>query len=255
MPSAGLHIMQPIIGLGETHSLAYSSPKKISCIFADIRNCCFRSVWSSGISASRRKIRRNYLKTPGEFGNSLDSSRFYNPGCLNLAWSQWFPLTSTHAHNNGNISSPSAENPRFDSEGDIEYAEKKRYSSVFQDYVEHSDGEEPQWQKMRDHADSTPNPVRATDLNGGYMNEADLFREGSRSVWPEEESVEDNEGDTNSVGYESWGEESEKSTNSGSSGSVVSTSGSAADSLAIGGKEPVYQVGPTHFKMSLCIEV
>lgn len=266
MPSAGLHaavcrgseVKQPLIGLGETHSLAYSSQRKITCITTDIRNCGFRSVWSSRILACRRKTRRDSSKAQGEFGNSLESSRFFSLGCLDLGWSQRFPFTSAYAHSNNGSKNIPPESPRFDSEGDTEYAEKMRNNSVFQDYGKHADGEEPygiQWQKTKDHVDSSPNSGRARDSNGGYMNlsrndsnASDLFREGSDSVWPEEKRVVDDDGGANGVGYESWGEESEKSTDSGISGSVVSMSGSAADSLAIGGKEPVYQVGHVHLK-------
>lgn len=247
MPNAGLHVKQPLLGLGETHSLAYSSRRKITCITANVRNRSFRSVLAS------RRSRRDSLK-PQEFGNSLESSRVFNPGCLNLGWSQRFPFTSTCAHNNGsrNVSSPSPESPRFDSERDTEHAELKRSKSVFQDYGKHTNGEEDQWLKTRDRVDSSPKSATVTDSDGDYMksprsdsNASDLFREGSDSVWPAEERVEGDEEGANSVGYESWGEESGKSRDSGSSGSV---SASAADSLAIGGKEPVYQVGDAHLK-------
>jgi hypothetical protein len=234
-PSAGLHaarcrgseVKQPVIGLGEAHSLASSSHRKITCIAADIRSCGFRSVWSS----------------QSGFGYSLESCRFFNPECLSLGWSHRIRFPSTCAQNNNGSKNISPDNPLFDSEGDTEYAEKRQNNSVFQDYGKHADGEEPYGDQWGEHVDSSPDSVRTTDSNGGYRNgsnASDLFREESDSVWPEEKRVGGGEEGGSGVGYGSWGEESEKS---GSSGSAVSSTGSAADSLAIGGKEPVYQVG------------
>ncbi|KAG0577016.1 hypothetical protein KC19_5G125300 [Ceratodon purpureus] len=277
LPSAGLHApicqgtqhrvewepKQPIHGLGEGHILVCSSHsvRKTARVTAGTRDCRFRSSSRNcGISASRRRIRKNLLKLPTELGNYLEPSNvhnsLFNSRCLNIGWSQRVPFTSTYAHDNNSskgVSSPSPESPRYDSEEDTEYDERKRNSS-FQDYGKHTDGEEPygdHWKKMKDGM-MPPNSASATDGNGEYQrlsrndsNASDLFREGRDSVWADEGRAEDGEesprGDSaksaNSAGSEYWGEESESSTDSGT-GSV----GSAADSLAIGGKEPVYQV-------------
>lgn len=283
LPSAGFHATvcqgsrhrvewepkQPILGLGEGHILACTSHtvRKTTRITAGTRDCRFRSLSRiCGILASRRRIRKDLLKPRTEFGNYLEPSNVYNslfnPGCLNIGWSQRFPFISTHAHDNNsskNLSSPSPESPRYDSEEDTEYAERRR-NNAFQDFGKRTDGEEPygdHWKKIKDGI-MPPDSVSATDGNGEYKrlsrndsNASDLFHEERDSVWVDEGRTEDDEesprGDSaksaNSAGYESWGEESESSTESGTSGSV----GSAADSLAIGGKEPVYQVGRRRF--------
>lgn len=272
MPSAALqvticqgsHLKQPILGLGEGHILPCSShsvrkPTRITGGTGDCRFNC-------GILASRRRIRKNLLKPQTDFGHYSQSSSvhrsLFNPGCLNIGWSQRFPFTSAHAHDSNNsksLSSPSPESPRYDSEEGTEYAEQGRNNS-FQDFGKHTDGEEPNgdhWKKIKDGM-MPPSSVSATDGNGEYSrlsrndsNPSDLFREQRGSVWADEGSVEDAEegrradsaNSAKSAGYESWGEESESSTESGTSGSV----GSAADSLAIGGKEPVYQVRSSGF--------
>lgn len=123
------------------------------------------------------------------------------------------------------ISSPSPGSPRYDSEEGTEFQEKaKRGSDVFQDFqgkFQEQDGDE--------------------ESHLGYNNLArsasavsDLFNEEGKNG-NGDEGAEDGD---NSAGYESWGDESDTSTQSSGSASV----GSVADSLAIGGKEPVYQV-------------
>jgi hypothetical protein len=267
-PSAGLHVtvcqrrrhrvecepQQPILGLGEGNILACSS-HKTARITAGSSAC--------GILASRRRIRKNSLKPQTGFGNYLGlgyvHNSFSNSECLSIGWSRRLLFTSPHAHDNNNsnsVSSPSPESPRYDSEEDTEYAERRR-NNAFKDFSEQTGGEPygDHWKKIKDGM-VPPNFVSAADGNGEYQrlsSTSDLFREvrdsvrGRDSVWAHEGRAEDGEADrhgdgassANSAGYESWSEHSESSTESGSSSSV----GSAADSLAIGGKEPVFQVG------------
>lgn len=83
----------------------------------------------------------------------------------------------------------------------------------------------------------------------GYRDEDDTRNGESRlehledaGSLPREEGVDD-------AGYESWGDESDASTRSEAAVSV----GSAADSLAIGGKGPVYQVTPETLETNFSI--
>ena len=126
------------------------------------------------------------------------------------------------------ISSPSPGSPRYDSEEGTEFQEKaKRGSDVFQDFqgkFQEQDGDEEPHLGYKDMARSA-------------SGVSDLFNEeGKNGKNGDEEGAEDG---NNSAGYESWGDESDISTQSSSGSASV---GSAADSLAIGGKEPVYQV-------------
>ena len=126
------------------------------------------------------------------------------------------------------ISSPSPGSPRYDSEEGTEFQEKaKRGSDVFQDFqgkFQEQDGDEESHLGYNEKARSA-------------SGVSDLFNEEGKNGngTGNDEGEEDG---NNSAGYESWGDESDTSSQSSGSASV----GSAADSLAIGGKEPVYQV-------------
>lgn len=258
LPSAGIHaavcqgsrqcgeceVRQPIIGLGEGHIFAYSSHSgKISTTI----DCRLRSsVQNGGILASRRKIRKRSLNSQSDYGNSLGAFTVRDGicklGCLNLGWSQRFTFSSIHAHNNNSSKNTSSESPRFDREEDAD----RDSSHVFQDLGKQTNAEDQfagdQYQANMWNGGS--NDGSATDNNGHYQklsstvsNASDLFRE-EKYTDDEEDTFGDSADNENGAGYESWSEESEPSSDNGSSGSV----GSAADSLAIGGKEPVYQV-------------
>lgn len=248
LPSAGLHGHQAVLGLGEGHNLTSSSHS--ARINAHTNSCRVRfSFGSFGILASRRIIRNDVERPKTEFEKYLGSSSMhkclFSPGCASIGWSQRFPFTATHAHDNN--SSKSISSPRFDNEEeeDLDYAEKRRGANAFQDFGKHTDGDEPfvNGEYMR--------------LSRGDSDDSQLFREEGDSqkdsVWADAgrgEDDEDSDGSANSArsdGYESW--ESENSTESGASSSV----GSAADSLAIGGKEPVYKVRRAAFNAMLLI--
>lgn len=124
------------------------------------------------------------------------------------------------------ISSPSPGSPRFDSEEGSEFQEKaKRGRDVFQEFqgkFQEQDGDEE-------------SHLGRNDMARSASGAADLFNQVESENGSDDKGEEDG---NSSAGYESWGEESDTSTQSSGSASVVSV----ADSLAIGGKEPVYQV-------------